>query len=113
MYVSRLSDMREIVRGWEPGALDAEEYRRFSTFETRPPVVMVDVRCWRCFLPELPLPSRGMSVARMELVAFLVFCNSSCLMVLAMLRWESRLVLKWVRWEGMIGRVYLLAFLYH
>jgi len=54
-----------------------------------PPVVIGGVRCWRCFLPELPLPSHGMGVARMELVALLVFCNSSCLMCLAMMGLEK------------------------
>ena len=62
--------MRELVMGWAPGAPDAEEHRRFRSLGTPPPVVIVGVRCWRCFLPELPLPSRVMGVARTKLVAF-------------------------------------------
>ena len=74
VHVSRRLDRWKIVRGWERKALDVEEYRRFRPFGKPPPVVRVGVRCWRCSLPELSLPSRGMVVARTELlVAILVF----------------------------------------
>jgi hypothetical protein len=55
VQVARRSDMREIVKGWAPGAPNAEEHQRFSPLGTPPPVVLVDVRYWRCFLSELPL----------------------------------------------------------
>ena len=105
MHVARRFDKREIVRVWERGALVAEEFRCFRPSGTPPPVVIVGVRCWRCFPPELPPLSRGMGVAGTEVVAFLVFCNSHCLMVFAMLGWERYcLVLGWVRFAWLIGR---------
>ena len=96
--MARRSVKREIVRGWESGARGAEELRRFRPTGTPPPLIGVGVR-FLCYFPsELPPPSRGMDVTRSVLVAFLVFCNSSCLMLFAMLMCESRcLVLGWVR----------------
>ena len=96
MQEARRSDKREIVTGCAPGAPDAEERRRFSFLVTPPPVVLVSVRGGRCFPPEPAPPSGGMGVARTEMDAFLILCNSSSLKVFAMQGWESRPVPKWV-----------------
>ena len=54
--------------GLEPGARGVEELRRFRLTGTPPPVVKAGVCPPRCSPPELPPPSRGMDVARSELV---------------------------------------------
>ena len=77
MQVARSSDKREIVWGWEPGVRVGGEHRRLRPTGTPPPVVGLGVRFVRSFLPEQLLTSFGMSVARSELIDFLVLCNSS------------------------------------
>ncbi len=111
VHVARRSDRREILGGWAPGAPDAEDQRRLKPVGAAPPIVLVGIRCWQCFMPELPLPSRGMGVARAELDVFLILYNLSSLMVFAMLGWEGRLVPKWMRWAEPIGRDNLFSFL--
>ena len=82
MQVSRSSDKQEIMWDWEPGARVAEEHRRLRPFGNPPPVVGAGASFMCCRLPEQLPMSLGIIVYRAELRAFLVFCNSSGIIVL-------------------------------
>ena len=102
VQVARRSIKRDIVRWWEPRAIDIVHFRPPMS---PPPVVGV---------PELPPPTRGMDVVRAKLDSFLVFCNSSCIVLFYAVWCESRwLVRGWVSWTGLIGRANFFAFLHH
>ena len=73
VQVAKRSDRQEIVRGWAPMAPVAEELRRLRLFWTPPLVVIFGVRCWRRFVPELPLSSRGMGISSVGLVVVMIF----------------------------------------
>ena len=82
MQLARSIDKREIVWGWEPGARVTGEHRRLRPFRNLPPVVGAGVRFVRCLLPEQLPTSLGIIASRSELNVFLVFLNSSGIVLL-------------------------------